>query len=54
MFRSLELNPRKEKIAELQALGEKQRIALMCFEADKDFCHRGVLSDFLNQEVVHI
>jgi len=45
---------RKEKIAELQALGEKQRIALMCFEADKDFCHRGVLSDFLDQEVVHI
>ena len=45
---------RKEKIAELQALGEKQRIALMCFEADKNFCHRGVLSDFLNQEVVHI
>jgi len=45
---------RKEKIVELQALGEKQRIALMCFEADKDFCHRGVLSDFLNQEVVHI
>ena len=45
---------RKEKIAELQALGEKQRIALMCFEANKDFCHRGVLSDFLNQEVVHI
>lgn len=42
------------KIDELKALGEKQRIALMCFEADKDFCHRGTLSDFLNQEVVHI
>jgi len=45
---------RKEKIEELKTLGRKQKIALMCFEADKDFCHRGVLSDFLNQEVVHI
>ncbi|HLC36233.1 MAG TPA: DUF488 family protein [archaeon] len=45
---------RKEKIAELKALGKKQKIALMCFEADKNFCHRGVLSDFLSQEVVHI
>ena len=45
---------RKEKIAELQALGEKQRIALMCFEADKNFCHRGVLSGFLDEKVVHI
>jgi len=42
------------KVDELKALGEKQKIALMCFEADKDFCHRGILSDFLNQEVVHI
>jgi len=48
------LPSRKQKIDEVKALGEKKRIALMCFEANKDFCHRGILSDFLNQEVVHI
>lgn len=45
---------KKEKIAELAALGQKQKIALMCFEADKNFCHRGILSDFLNQGVIHL
>jgi uncharacterized protein (DUF488 family) len=45
---------KKEKIEELKKLAENERIALMCFEADKSFCHRGVLSDFLNKEVVHI
>ncbi|MCX6800622.1 MAG: DUF488 family protein [Candidatus Diapherotrites archaeon] len=48
------LPDKKEKITELESLGKKEKIALMCFEADKDFCHRGVLSDFLNHEVVHI
>lgn len=45
---------KKEKIEELEKLAEDNRIALMCFEANKDFCHRGVLSSFLNKEVVHI
>lgn len=45
---------RKEKIVELEALGKEDKVALMCFEADKNFCHRGVLSDFLKQGVVHI
>jgi len=43
-----------DRLEYLKALGRKQRIALMCFEADKNFCHRGVLSDFLNCGVVHI
>jgi len=48
------LPSKKEKIEELKELGESERIALMCFEADKNFCHRGVLSDFLDIGVVHI
>ena len=31
-----------------------ESIALMCFEADKDYCHRGVISNALHAEVVHI
>ncbi|MDD5148375.1 MAG: DUF488 family protein [Candidatus ainarchaeum sp.] len=48
------LDSKKTEIIMLEGLGKKQKIALMCFEANKDYCHRGVLSDFLNQEVVHI
>jgi len=48
------LPAKKEKIEELKKLGKNAKISLMCFEADKNFCHRGVLSDFLEEEVVHI
>jgi len=48
------LPSKREKIEELKELGKREKIALMCFEADKNFCHRGILSDFLNTGVVHI
>jgi len=48
------LTAKKEKIEELKKLGKNAKVSLMCFEADKNFCHRGVLSDFLGEEVVHI
>jgi len=48
------LPAKREKIEELKKLGKNAKVSLMCFEADKNFCHRGVLSDFLGEEVVHI
>lgn len=45
---------KKEKVEELKSLAKNSKVSLMCFEADKNFCHRGVLSDFLGQEVEHI
>ena len=48
------LPAKKEKVAEVKELSKSEKVALMCFEADKNFCHRGVLADFLNAEVVHI
>ncbi|MDO8537404.1 MAG: DUF488 family protein [archaeon] len=48
------LEAKKQEITKIKELGQTQKIALMCFEADKNFCHRGILSDFLNQKVVHI
>lgn len=45
---------KKGGIDELKELAKMQRIALMCFEADKNFCHRGILSDFLDCRVDHI
>lgn len=48
------LETKKQEINKIKELGKQQKIALMCFEADKNFCHRGILSDFLNQRVEHI
>ena len=48
------LKDKKDFISRLEGLGWRQKTALMCFEADKNFCHRGILSDFLSQGVVHI
>ena len=49
-----ELSEKKDELEKLENLGKQQRIALMCFEADKDCCHRGIISKFLQAEVVHI
>ena len=47
--------PNKHKqIKEIIDLGKKKRIALMCFEEDKNMCHRGVISDFLESGKIAI
>lgn len=48
------LSSKQETISKIRELGQKQKIALMCFEADKNFCHRGVLSDHLACGVEHL
>ncbi|MFH1055022.1 MAG: DUF488 family protein [Candidatus Altiarchaeota archaeon] len=51
------LNGKKKELEEIASLGGKNRIALMCFEHDKNMCHRGVIADFLgvnNIQVVHL
>ena len=45
---------KRHKVEKIAELGKNQKIALMCFEADKNFCHRGVLSDFLDCKVTHL
>ncbi len=45
------------KVKELAELGKNKRIALMCFEADKTKCHRGIVSEKieqLNKTVTHL
>ena len=39
------LNGKKKELEEIASLGGKNRIALMCFEHDKDMCHRGVIAN---------
>jgi uncharacterized protein (DUF488 family) len=51
------LSRQTENLRMLEKLGKTKSIALMCFEADKNFCHRGVISQKLEEnglEVVHI
>jgi len=51
------LTRNKQSIDKLYNLGNKKRIALMCFEKNIEQCHRGVLAKKLNRmgnEVVHI
>ena len=47
----------EDGLTRLMSLGSKQRIALMCFESDKDCCHRGVITNRLESrgiKVVHL
>ncbi len=42
------------KVKELLTLGKKKRIALLCFEHDKDHCHRGVVSRELEKQGIPV
>ncbi len=41
------LKYKKKELGEIATFGGKFRIALMCFEHDKNMCHRGILADEL-------
>ena len=40
----------KEKVVEIAEKGSRSRVAMMCFEHDKDHCHRGVVSNELERD----
>jgi uncharacterized protein (DUF488 family) len=48
MYRTY-LEKKKGELQDLKRLSEKQRIALMCFERDPNYCHRGVLGKELEK-----
>jgi len=47
LYKKEMLPKNEEKAKEVAKLGKEKRIALMCFEADKCHCHRGVLAEKL-------
>jgi uncharacterized protein (DUF488 family) len=57
-FYKKEILPRQaDKVESLFELGKKKRIALMCFEQDKDRCHRGIVSESIENmgmPVIHL
>lgn len=48
------LKGRKKELEEVVSLGGRSRIALMCFERDKDMCHRGVIADWLGAKDIRV
>jgi uncharacterized protein (DUF488 family) len=49
LYRREMLPKNEEKTRMVAKLGKEKRIALMCFEADKCHCHRGVLAEKLEE-----
>ena len=46
-----------EHIIRIAEWGKEKRVALMCFEANKNMCHRGVIANYIEQNngvVTHI
>ena len=41
---------KQEKLNDIIKLGSKQRIALLCFEKDPEYCHRGVIANYLRKK----
>ncbi len=49
-----ELPEKKEQTKQILNIAKNKRVALMCFEADHNHCHRGTLSNNIGQEVTHL
>ncbi len=44
------LDGKKESLNRLMEMGKERKIALMCFEADVNYCHRGQIAKWLRNE----
>ncbi len=54
MYERTTLLEQHKKIREIMELGKTERVALMCFESDKDMCHRGVISSFIEKQGIGV
>lgn len=48
------LKDKKKELEEIVTVGGKNRIALMCFEHDKNMCHRGVIAEYLGLNKIQV
>jgi len=54
-FYSKDILPKQsDKVKMILELGKKKRIALLCFEQDKDHCHRGVVCRELEKQGISV
>lgn len=48
------LDRKKESLNRLMEMGKKKKIALMCFEADVRYCHRGQIARWMRDKGVEV
>jgi len=57
-YEATTLKEHPEEVERIIRLGEDHRAALLCFEADVNLCHRGVIARQIemqqNKEVIHL
>lgn len=54
-FYSKDILPKQlDKVKTILELGKKKRIALLCFEQDKDHCHRSIVSKELEKQGISV
>lgn len=56
LFKNYEttLTDKKGEINKIILLGKEKRIALMCFEENKDMCHRGIIAKYLDSKGIKV
>ncbi len=54
-FYSSEILPKQEdKVKCIADMSKEKRVAMLCFEHDKDHCHRGVISNELEKDAITV
>lgn len=48
------LKTKTQVLNELVKLGREDKIALMCFEKDPNYCHRGIISEFIRERGIEV
>lgn len=51
---SIYLSSKKEELEHLKELSKKEKVALLCFEADPKKCHRGVIAEELRKGGIRV
>lgn len=49
-YEATTLLQQNEQVLRIIKLSEKHRVALMCFEANKNICHRGIIANYIENQ----
>lgn len=50
----MQLTKKEKELNKIILSGDKKRIALLCFEENKDMCHRGIIAKYLNSKGIKV
>lgn len=49
-----ELDTKRDYLDEIKSIGKNKKVALMCFEKDVKFCHRGIIAKRLRDDGIEV